>query len=235
MKRTFLFVFPTIVVILFGSCSKENEESKVNNIPMNELLSSETLKELEQHMPIYNEYTPPVIEGTFYLHPTYMKYSSIPGDENYLDGNFNFYDCLFTFSRKSSEDNSIKVTLEEIDEDGEVSTTSSSNEKAYIYGSGNNFSIYNEMIEKNSSGNITSKSLCVISGTKTTKGITNLNFSVLMLEKDDPDDDYIDVNDYRLFCDGDGLATDTITTRSTINRATNKLIWDKNRKSLLHR
>lgn len=235
MKTILFFLILIFSGILLSSCSKENEENPAINIPINEVISSTVLNDIKNHMPIYEEYLYPIINGTFYLHPTHMKYSSIIGDEKYYDGNFHFYDCLFTFSKINSDDNSIKVSLEEVHEDGEVDTRSQSNGKSYIYGSGNNFSVCCEMISEDISDGSTYKSLCIISGTKSTNGITNLTFSILLQEKNDPNNDYIDVNAYRLFRDGDGFSTDTVITRSSTKYKSSKLLPTKRIKGILLR
>lgn len=46
----------------------------------------------------------------------------------------------------------------------------------------------------------------ILSGTITNNGISNYRLAFVMLEKNDPHNTLMDVNEYRVFEDGDGLA-----------------------------
>ena len=78
---------------------------------------------------------------------------------------------------------------------------------AFISGQGNNFTVFFNVdgVSHLDNYDVMTKEAIVISGTKTTTGISNLYYSFIMIEKsDDPDHRIVDEGYYRVFKDSDG-------------------------------
>lgn len=201
--KTTLFLIASFFCIC---CSKEEE--KIEIIPMDEIITPELQKELGLNMPIYNGNTPPNVEGTYLCSPAYLTYSSIPGDEDYYGEEGGFMDFEISYTGQSSVDNKLKGKLQNV-QDGESYNLFTSEGDTYIFGSNNNFTIFDPMIKIKDDGKVV-KEVFIISGTKTDSGISNIHISLLMVDKPDDAVDIINVDDYRIFTDGDGLATKSV-------------------------
>jgi len=229
---TKIIVVYLIASFMWVSCSKENE---IQITPMDEIISPKLQTQLSLKMPIYKDNTPPNVEGTYLCSPVYLIYSSIKEDEDSYEEEGNFMDIELTYSTQSSVENKLVGLIQQVNE-GDVYSTSNSEGKTYIYGSNNNFTICDPMIKTDKNGK-SIKELFIISGTKTESGISNLYISLLMTEKPEEAVDIINVNDYRIFKDGDGLATNSSLTKSEdIRTLHSSQIKKKNRRLLeLHK
>ena len=94
-----------------------------------------------------------------------------------------------------------------IDYEAKQNTSTQNGNGAFISGEGNNFTIFFNTNGKD--GNATYKMALVLSGTKTSAGIRNLEYAFVMLEKNDPDNEKMDVGTYRIVKDGDGISEPT--------------------------
>lgn len=218
-----------VISVLWISCSKENE---IQITPMDEIISPKLQTQLSLEMPIYKDNTPPNVEGTYLCSPIYLIYSSIKEDEDSYEEEGNFMDMELSYSAQSSIDNKLIGLIQQVNE-GKAYNTTNSEEKAYIYGSKNNFTICDPMIKTDKNGKSV-KELFIISGTKTESGVSNLHISLLMSEKSEDAVDIINVNDYRIFKDGDGLASNSIKTRAAQCQTTKKLTLDKSIQRIQH-
>ncbi len=205
----------TLFIIASSLCICCSKEDKIEIIPMDEIITPELQKQLILNMPIYKGNTPPNIEGTYLCSPTYLTYSSIPEDEDYYGEDGGFMDFEISYTGQSSVDNKLKGKLQNV-QDGERYGLFTSEGDTYIYGSNNDFTICDPMIKIKDDGKVV-KELFIISGTKTDSGISDIHISLLMVDKPDDAVDIINVDDYRIFTDGDGLATKSVFS------STNKL------------
>ena len=76
-----------------------------------------------------------------------------------------------------------------------------------VMGEGDKFTIFAVMNGSYTSFNATYKVAEIVSGTMTADGIKDFFSGSLMIEKNDPDNQLMKVGTYRIFKDGDGLAS----------------------------
>lgn len=164
------------------------------------VVTPEILDSLEKYMPIYRGDTPPIVEGAYLMEPCEAVYCQDYGVGGYAPGTI----CTSTQIRFFNQDNeTLTLDFEGKNIDGtshEVGTGS------FISGSGNNFTVYFDT-EGESSG-IYTRMAEVYSGTLTAEGISDLYFAFVMVEKgEDPENILMDEGVFRLFKDGDGMAS----------------------------
>ena len=142
-------------------------------------------------MPINSGNNPPDIEG-FYLTDDLDCVADTTDD--YMQDlyyNWNFYD---------QTDNEIKVSY------FNNGTDSATGQGSYIFGEGNDFTIYIEF--NGSDGSVSYTNVNIISGTLTSSGIEDFTQGFIMTDKTGDDYDYylMAVNEARIYEEGDGLA-----------------------------
>lgn len=165
----------------------------------NTVIPQEVRDQLGQYMPIYEGITPPDITGKYCAQPTQLVYAS---DNGFSVGHV-FAPTYFSFDNQTA---SGMATYSE----KQASSIASSTE-VYVVGSGNNFTAYfityTTHYDENGNVEATCTLSNILSGTITNNGIANYKSTIVMLEKDDPKDVLMDVNVFRVFEDGDGLAS----------------------------
>ena len=200
MRKERLLLFFVVIAIGLTGCLREGIDTialPFGKIPEG-VIPHEIREQFEEHMPIYEGVTPPNITGEYLNRPDVLVFTSDglfdPGDE--------FAPQYFSFQNQTP---SGMATFSE-----KQANIESEASEVYVVGSGNNFSAYfiSNSIRHDDAGNVTStcKLSTVFSGTVTENGIENFRFAFVMLEKDDPNYELMDVNEYRVFKDGDGLA-----------------------------
>lgn len=150
---------------------------------------------------------PPFVTGTYVMSPNVLVYSS----DGQFDVGDKFGDDTFTLSNQ----NNYGIIRDFYRLQG---GTTSSAKNIEICGNGSDFTLY--FIEEGNSDQNNDgrdetyvKQSVIISGTITSNGIKNIRRAFILLEKRDPYDKIMDVNEFRVFRDGDELAS----KRSTIN------------------
>lgn len=158
-------------------------------------IPQEYLSRMATHMPIYTGSTPPTIDGTFTSHPHVSVYTS---DGYTWKGDL--ADQIMNFSGQNKSKNTLNYQYKQ---------GGSSNDKTemIVMGEGDKFTIFALMNGSNTSLNATYKIAEIVSGTMTADGIKDFFSGSLMLEKNDPDNQLMKVGTYRIFKDGDGLAS----------------------------
>lgn len=162
---------------------------------------------ITRYITIHEGSHPPYIVGTYIMSPNLLVYSSDGqfdvgdkfGDDTFTLSNQNNYGIIREFHRSQGGTTSFAQNVE-------------------ICGSGNDFTLY--FIEEGNSDQNNDgrdetyvKQSVIISGTITNNGIKNIRRAFILLDKRDPYDKIMDVNEFRVFRDGDELAS----KRSTIN------------------
>ena len=150
----------------------------------------------KQYMPIHEGKYPPNIEGQYLVSPLVLVYTS--------DGQFEpgreFADEYYSFEDQTS--NGIcKAYTRELTSTGRADTV-------WIVGQDNKFTAF--FVEKgyyNDSAGTWYVTSNLISGEITESGIRDFHLAFIMLDKYDPTSIIMDVNEYRVFKDDDGLAT----------------------------
>lgn len=174
-----------------------------------------------QYIPLYTGTTPPNLNittdnGAILFSPAYTVYCS-----DYQNGTGGGYEpgfivnpYFFVFYNQSSQTNTLMIQSAEFymnNENGTIQLTSyDESETAYICGNGNQFTVcYNTTgVTKGKNNNqIDYKTATVISGTKTSTGISNMYYAFLMISKTgDTYGDLMQVNAFRVFKDQDGFS-----------------------------
>jgi hypothetical protein len=156
------------------------------------------------HMPIYAGSTPPTIDGSFTSHQHEPVYTS---DGYSWSGKL--ADQIMNFTDQDKQKNTINYQYRQ-------SGNLSDKTQMVVMGEGDQFTIFAVMNGANASVNATYKMAEIVSGTMTADGIKDFFSGILMLEKNDPSNQLMKVGTYRIFKDGDGLASpSTWSARST--------------------
>ncbi|MFV0329436.1 MAG: hypothetical protein ACK5M3_12560 [Dysgonomonas sp.] len=231
-STSYLVLFTSI---LFLSCSsKDEEESSEDIIQFDDIISVDVKQELSKHMPIYTGNNPPNVEGNYYFDPL-LIYSTVKEEEEdaYEENYFSSEILLFTNQTKLNTIDFLEWYIDEDDDEEPIYETPGS---GYIFGEGDKFTTCTIINESKTSGSVTAtgKLAMIISGQKTSAGISNLYATVIVLEKDDPNGllDLFGVNEYRMAIDKDKLANNFVRKAKSTNP---REINNKSRKLLLKR
>lgn len=189
-----------LIILFFGaiSCSKTDEPVAP---AIEEIVPPKALAEMKPYITIYEGNTPPNIEGAFFLDPFETVFC-----QDYSEGH-GFAPGKKVASQyiKFYNQNNATRTLEYMEKSGADNTDNAIGSGAYIGGSNNNFTVYLNV--ESITQDVRCKEAVVISGTKTSSGISNLQYAFVMIEKgDDPDNKIMKVGFFRVFKDQDGLA-----------------------------
>ena len=163
---------------------------------VDQVIPEEYLEMLEGHIPIYDGHTPPFIGGEYLVSQFVLTYDV---EGQYKPGDV-FGDLYIKLYNQDMVYNTIDLIYKQAYNTG-------TGNGALISGQGNNFTVFFNVDEVSHLDNydVMNKQAIVISGTKTSTGISNLYYSFIMLEKsDDPDHRIVDVGYYRVFKDKDG-------------------------------
>lgn len=224
-KKLLLFMFVFAAVCLTG-CLREGIDTialPFGKIPEG-VIPQEIREQFEQYMPIYEGVTPPDITGEYLCDPDLIVYTS----DGQFDPGHQFAPLYFSFYNQTASGMAAYKERQaySYDESPEV----------YVVGSGNNFTAYfiSTGTRNDQYGNWVAsyKMSNVISGTVTEDGITNYKSAFIMLEKDDPDYTLMDVNEYRVFEDGDGIAVRYDWTKTSVGEEAGLPDKTQRRKSL---
>lgn len=202
MEKIFKYALMAMMVMgiamVLNACSKSSDdpdpEAEENHIE--DVVPQDIVENIDDYMPIYDGSNPPNIEGTYLMSPAVSVYAS---DATWGAGK-KFADIYLKFSNQNSKTNTL-------DYKDRQSGDGQSAKGAYISGSGNNFTLFFKAAGTSIEG-ISMKNAMVISGTKTSKGISNLHYAFVLVEKEgDPDDTkMMKVGGFRVFKDQDGLS-----------------------------
>ena len=160
------------------------------------VLPEELQERLESHMPIYRGLNPPNVTGIYVMNPTTTVYCT-----DFGNGGLAPNTVTNTLYMRFKNQDMLKHVLDY--DQYEVSVGSAMGEGVFISGSGNNFTAYFNI--ESYTYDIYSRQAIVVSGTKTSAGITNLYYAVAMIEKGkDPQHKMMNAGVIRVFRDGDG-------------------------------
>lgn len=201
MKKISIFLFSLLFVALIG-CSEDDYvcdciKGSTTVTEIDTILASPTVDLLkEQGMPVYTGTNPPDVSGSYLVSTAMLILSNIYYDE--IGDEFN--DAVLTFSNFRRNTLLITQLLEE-------SGSTMYGEAAQISGSGNNFTVAHTIETISSVDDVYLKMAVICSATKTADGLTNLWYAYTMVEKrNDVENDYMNVGEYRVITDKDGLA-----------------------------
>jgi len=181
-----------VIVIMFAMTSCNHVTNEEIGVPKT-VIPESILNQFINYMDIYKGDNPPVIDGEYVSSPHELVYDSDSGMGANSDIAFDDYFFAFT-----TVDGKLTFRAEENSQTIEASDVT-------LMGNDSLFTAY--FIGQGYSGEIPFKKSYLISGIKTEDGIAEFHYSFIMLEKgDDPLDDLLDVNDYRVIKDGNGMA-----------------------------
>jgi len=207
MKNLFRLSLAVCVSLLFGCMSNGDDDRTfvlppIKSYPEGEgyvsssIIPNSVRTQLEAlGMPVYSGTTPPDISGQYLVNTLSLVGSS---DNDYEVGHV-FADQYIAFIMGPDG----KITYREKQGGG-----SSESEDVFveIIGNSNYFTAY--FVATGVSRDISTKQSTVISGTMTSEGIKDYYYTFIMLEKGpDPDNKLVPVNTFRVFKDGNGLAS----------------------------
>lgn len=171
-------------------------------------IPQEYLSKMAAHMPIYNGNRPPTVDGSFVIHPLKLIYSS----DGYMDDKFN--DIYMKFSEQDASKNTLQYQEKQSNSTGDKT-------EMILLGEGDNFTVFAVVTSAMNGGKVTYSLATIISGTMTADGIKDCYQAVLMVDKNDPNNEVMDVGTYRIFKDGDLLATpQSWSARSAVREQT---------------
>lgn len=212
-----MLIMNTCLMVLFG-CVKNDKDTVILPVPSDGKVSEnavpiEIREKFSQYINLYEGTTPPDITGYYISSPNTTVYCS---DEwGYSPGEV-ISDSKLHFGEQTSHG-----TISIYEEKQGTSESVAYNVK--ITGHGSYFTVYFTSFNHKSDGVTTSKKSTVISGEMTSKGIKNFQYAFIMLEKNDPNGVLMPVNAYRVFKDGDGVAS-RINSFAPARRQSDKLI-----------
>lgn len=161
---------------------------------------------MDPYIPIYEGNNPPAVEGVFLIDPAEIVYDTT---NNYNAGDQGFTPIYLKFSNQSITQNTIDYEEKDVNNAGKI-VSESSGPGAFISGEGDNFSVFfsTSGVNHRDTYDISYKTSLVISGTKTSSGIKDIRYAFVMVDKkNDKEHDIMNVGEFRVFKDGDGLAT----------------------------
>ncbi|MDO3390408.1 fimbrillin family protein [Bacteroides sp. ET489] len=162
---------------------------------------------LDDWIPIYTGVNPPIVEGTYFADPLETVHCEDEGMGGYDPGHI-VESLIINFSNQNTSDNTVDYNEREVD-----GSHVGAGDGAFISGSGNNFTAFFNVT--GSTNGISTKTALIISGTKSSSGISNLYYAFVMVEKGyDPDNELMKEGVFRVFKDKDGLSVNTSWTRS---------------------
>ena len=181
-------------ITFVGDINPWNTEDKIDDV-----LPDDLQDKIEPYINIYKGTNPPNIEGTVYLDPMTCVYCEDQGHGGYNPG-----DIVNSLYIKFSNQNMTYNTID-VESKSKSGSQTETGKGAFISGTGNNFSAF--FNTTGVSSGISTKTALVISGTKTSNGISNLRYAFVMVEKGpDPSGILMKEGVFRVFKDGDGFS-----------------------------
>lgn len=189
----------------FNYClSERGEFTTPKQERIEQVIPKEILETMEPYITIYEGDSPPVVEGVYVISPNVISYDSTNG----FDAGDLFADHYLKFSNQDILKNTLDFEGKEVVDGRTISYEGGPG--AFISGTGDNFTVFFDV-----SGtayfdeyNVDYTEALVISGTLTSTGIKNAEYSfVLTWKGDDPKPYAIKKGDFRVFKDNDGLAS----------------------------
>lgn len=208
-----------------GDINPWNTAAKIDDI-----VPKDIQDKMEPYIPIYKGATPPNIEGTIFVDPLEAVFC-----EDYANNSGGYAPGTIVNSMylRFSNQNPIYNTID-IDEVSVSGSQTATGTGAFISGTGNNFTAF--FNTSGVSSGISTRTALVVSGTKTSTGISNLKYAFVMVEKgSDPNHVLMEEGVFRVFQDQDGMSNYTTwpgsKARSNVmtNRNLNYSIYSSNK------
>lgn len=183
---------PIIVSMMLSGCLKQGTDTIA--LPeigtADNVIPEEIREEFKERMPIYEGVTPPDITCSFTLSKYICDYSSTSTKpENLADRFMAFYKKDGnTYEYSGKQANGVQYSP-----------------RIIVIGNADKFTAYFISDDQQSDGSWATRA-DLLSGIMTEDGIKDVMYAFIILESYDPENKYMDVNEYRIFSDADGLA-----------------------------
>ncbi len=201
--RNFIQLICSLFFVFFTSCSSDNDNS-ATTISLDEFLAPEYQNIISKYMSLNKGSTPPNIEGLYYMNTPIIVFDSDGDDELDVDH------ATISLKNQSSANTVSFMLTEFVDMDNDIFEQHvTPSDLCYISGSGNKFTLYFKFYEEYKDMGINCTEIIVISGVKTSLGLSNLSCAAIMIDKNDPNNDYYfgEIGDIRIMAEKDGLAS----------------------------
>lgn len=183
-------------VWLLAGCVKETDETillpvRVKDIPES-VLPAGMQEALEGQMPIYRGDRPAKIEGAYALSPVRLVHASDGYQGEFYDIGWQVSEldwwnrCVFRERQGGAE--------------GE-------GQEAWVIGTAEGFTLYTVEQMHDSDAGWDCSVVTLVSGRKTDRGISNCRMAVVMCDKRDAEGLLVEPDTWRVFADGDGVAS----------------------------
>jgi hypothetical protein len=166
---------------------------------INQVIPPDILDQMDDYIPIYDGVNPPNVEGQYLLSPAEL---TLDTTNNFEIGHV-FSDVYFQFRNQDMVNNTLDYAEKQ-------ESSSQTGTGAFISGEGDKFSVFFNTVGTSvyDGYTIPYKTALVISGIITSKGIEDLTYAFVMVEKQDAPKPYLmDVGGFRVIKDSDGLCT----------------------------
>lgn len=210
------------VLLVFGSCKKEEENLEVGfSQEIENFVPDSTIEKMRDLGMVINEgKQPPSIEGTYLVSPMIMKSSNV-SNEPYEIGH-KFVDYELDFYEQDNVNLTIKLDTKGIGSSNNI-ISETIGEGSFISGYNETFSVFtieDGYLLKSTYDTAYFKTLAVTSGRITADGIKDYHEAIWMLDDyEDPYRTLIPINSGRVFIDSDSLATNVFhQTKSGVIR-----------------
>ena len=193
--------------------SVKTHQQKIDEIIPAEFVDK--LKELD--VPFHEGKNPPIINGCYLISPCVLAKTNIQRDfaigHRFSDHTIRFYD---------QDNKTLRIKIEE----WQANSKSNSIETSVTAGTGNKFTVYGKVktVKMNNPAIYTVLGI-VYSGEFGNGSIKNSHYAFVMLEKNDPNNEYIAVGKARVVIDQDGVSPTTAipttksSTRTSVERS----------------
>lgn len=171
---------------------------------INDVVPDSILEVVGKYIPIYPGNNPPSLEGDYLMSPMTLFFDS----GNYYKSGKIFYDQYLMFYNQDAMNRTIDYDGFQLNNSGNISSEEYGI-GAYISGENDRFSIYFNTDGENyyDDGTVYTKTALIISGTKTDAGIKDVYYAFIIVDKkNDPNHHVMEIGEFRVFVDGDGLA-----------------------------
>lgn len=222
-------IVAALILTFLSSCLDEGKETiimedeKVEMTGIYRAVPQHTVNALKEYMPIYEGDNPPNIEGCYLIKPMVAVYCE--------DGGYKPGDEVTETKIRFTNQNDSNGTIDYEDIEGSDRQVGKG---AFVSGDGNNFTAYFDTDGETEGeyGTIKTTMALVISGTKTSSGISNIKYAFTMVKKvGDKDDELMEEGVYRVFKDKDGLAANSTWTYSKKTETSINPLLNKSAKS----
>ena len=181
-----------MTVMMLSGCLKEGTDTIA--LPeigtADNVIPEEIRVEFKERMPIYEGITPPDITSSFTLSKYICDYSSTSyKPENLADRFMAFY---------KKEGNTYEYS-------GKQGNGVQHSSHIVVIGNADKFTAYFISDDQHDDGTWSTRA-DLLSGTMTEAGIKDVKYAFIVLDAYDPENKYMDVNEYRIFSEEDGLA-----------------------------